>query len=449
MLDPSLQRSSKIPPEEQEPNVAAGRAETPLRVTLPAGAGVWTPAKRILFRFVATYVVLYFFPVPEDFLPGMRWLIAAWGKLFLSATPWVCRTVIGVSCEVPFTVYANGDTAGDYAALLLVAGTTVVITTIWSLADRRAAAYPRLYAAFRVYVRFVLAFLMLFYGVVKLLQGQFGPISLHELVTPLGELDPMSLMWVFMGYSKSYTFFAGALETLSGVLLYFRRTTLLGASLAMAVMTNVVVMDFSYHVFVRLFSMHLLFLAIVLVAPDAGRLFDFFVRHRPTTPADEWRAFPPRFDKVALGAKVFVAGWAFWHSTSSAVEQVRIWGDDAPKHLLFGIYDVESFDANGESVPALTTDGQRWRRLIIEAQGRASVIKMNDARRGITCDTQRKTCTLTEVGGVKIEFTYDQPEGDRLVMQGKVGDDALVVHLKRVDESSFPLLRKKFRWINP
>jgi hypothetical protein len=74
---------------------------------------------------------------------------------------------------------------------------------------------------------------------------------------------------------------------------------------------------------------------------------------------------------------------------------------------------------------------------------------MDDARRGIACDAKRKTCTLTEAGGVKIEFTYDQPERERLVMQGTVGEEALVIQLKRVDETTFPLLRKKFRWINP
>lgn len=186
----------------------------------------------------------------------------------------------------------------------------------------------------------------------------------------------------------------------------------------------------------------------MLTAHDAGRLFDFFVRHRPTTPSKEIRAIPARFGKVALFAKVSVASWTIWHSTSSAVEQIRTWGDDAPKHPLFGIYDVESFVANGETVPPLMTDGRRWRRLIVGAHGWSSVIKMDDARRGITCDAKQKTCSPTEAGGAKIEFTYDQPERDRLLMQSTAGD-TVVIHLKRFDESRFPLLSKKFRWINP
>jgi len=426
----------------------ASATQIAARVQAAAGPAPWTPIERILFRWVSIYVVLYFSPVPEEFLPGTRWLTTAWGKLFLGATPWVCNTVLGVPCEAPAAAYANGDTAADYGAILLVGAATAVIATIWSIADRRATAYPRLQAAFRVYVRFMLAFFMLLYGVVKVFSGQFLSPALHDLVAPLGELDPMGLMWTFMGYSKPYTVFAGALETLSGILLYFRRTTLLGASLAGAVMANVVVMDFSYHVPVRLLSMHFLLLAIVLVAPDAGRLFDFFVGNRPTKPSEEGRAIPARLAKVALGAKVFAASWAFWHSTSSAVEQLRTWGEDAPKHALSGIYDVESFAANGETLPPLATDGRRWRRLIIEPHGWALVIKMNDARHRIACDTERKTCTLAEAADAKIEFTYDQPERDLLVLEGTAGNEALAVHLKRFDESTFPLLRRKFSWIN-
>src|SRR5688500_8569920 len=137
MLNPSLQPPSKIAPEQRGP--------TPARVQPPSGRRVWTPLERILFRFVSIHVVVYFFPVPEDFLPGASWLVAVWAKIFLRAVPWVCRTALDVSCVAPAAAYANGDTAADYAALLLVAVTTIVITTIWSIADRRATAYPRLY----------------------------------------------------------------------------------------------------------------------------------------------------------------------------------------------------------------------------------------------------------------------------------------------------------------
>jgi hypothetical protein len=81
------------------------------------------------------------------------------------------------------------------------------------------------------------------YGVVKLFQGQFSAPSLEALTTPLGELPPMRLLWLFMGYSKPYIFFGGFLETAGGLLLFFRRTALLGALMVAAVMLNVVMLN--------------------------------------------------------------------------------------------------------------------------------------------------------------------------------------------------------------
>ena len=45
---------------------------------------------------------------------------------------------------------------------------------------------------------------------------------------------------------------------------------------------------------------------------------------------------------------------------------------------LYGIYDVESFTSNGALLPPLLTDAKRWRTVIIERSGMASIRLMND-----------------------------------------------------------------------
>ncbi|MET0594991.1 MAG: hypothetical protein ABW133_19990 [Polyangiaceae bacterium] len=399
----------------------------------------WTSWERVLFRFVFVYFVVYFFPLPEGFFPGIDVLGDIWGRIFLRGTPWICKAIFGVACQQPEGAYANGDNAGDYAALFFVAATTVVITVIWSIADRRARSYPRLYELFRVYVRFSLAFLMLMYGVVKLMKGQFGFPRLEEIARPLGELTPMGLMWTFMGYSTPYTFFGGLLETTSGLLLYFRRTTLLGACIAAGVMTNVVVMNFSYQVFVRLFSTHILLLAIVLLAPDGKRLFEFFVRSRATAPARDPSFIAPRWKKPALGLKVLLMAWAIGLSTYRAVDQIRQFGDNLPKHALYGIYDVESFALAGEALPPLLTDRRRWRRMIVEQDGRGGVWSMDDARRPIDCAKSSGSCILS-AKSAESAFTYERADGDRLVLSGKLGEEDVAIRLKKLDLATLPIL---------
>jgi len=74
----------------------------------------------------------------------------------------------------------------------------------------------------------------------------------------------------FMGASTPYNVFTGASEMLAGVLLFFPTTTLLGALLAMAVMTQVVALNFCYDVPVKLFSTHLLAESISSPRPMPG-----------------------------------------------------------------------------------------------------------------------------------------------------------------------------------
>ena len=109
----------------------------------------------------------------------------------------------------------------------------------------------------------------------------------------------MGLVWTFMAASPAYTFFSGIAEVMGGVLLLFRRTTLLGGLVSIGVMLNVVMLNFCYDVPVKLFSFHLMFMGVVLIVPDAKRLFGLLVLNRATEPAS---LQPPYTGKVTIWA---------------------------------------------------------------------------------------------------------------------------------------------------
>src|SRR4030095_7643936 len=96
------------------------------------------------------------------------------------------------------------------------------------------------------------------YGMIKVFRGQFPSPSPGRLIETYGDSSPMGLMWNFMGYSSAYVIFAGVSESLGALLLFFRRTTTLGALVLTAVMTNVVAMNLCFDVCVKLGSMNYL-----------------------------------------------------------------------------------------------------------------------------------------------------------------------------------------------
>src|SRR5262249_26281175 len=147
--------------------------------------------------------------------------------------------------------------------------------------------YTRLYTWLRVTVCFYLAATMIIYGMAKVIPNQFGVLAPDVLTTMVGELSRMEMLWTFMAASPSYTIFTGAAEVLGGLLLTCRRTRLLGALLVIAVMVNVVMLNFCYDVPVKMQASHLLAMTLFVAAADLKRLIDFFVLGRSPQPASE------------------------------------------------------------------------------------------------------------------------------------------------------------------
>jgi len=215
--------------------------------------------------------------------------------MWFAAASWLCTHVLHLSPTVSVAApYTLADNVIGYVELLCFIVLAALAAIVWTLLDRKRTEYRTLHEWLRIYVRYALAFAMLGYGMDKVFALQFnwsmpGPGRLAE---PLGNYSPFALLWTFMGYSTPYTIFTGVGEVIGGVLLFFRRTTTLGALIISGVMANVVALNFSYDVGVKIFSSLLLFLAMFLLVPDLRRLMDFFVLNRPTPAANMDGRFP-------------------------------------------------------------------------------------------------------------------------------------------------------------
>jgi hypothetical protein len=95
---------------------------------------------------------------------------------------------------------------------------------------------------FRIYV---FTFLNI-YAIGKLLGGQFytpETIPEHVSSTSLGSASNFDLAWTFMGRSYGYILFIGISQMLGSCLLLFNKTKLLGATMLIPIMVNIIVFD--------------------------------------------------------------------------------------------------------------------------------------------------------------------------------------------------------------
>jgi hypothetical protein len=195
-------------------------------------------------------------------------------------TPWVSDALLGVEVHVPTEPTDSGDALFPYCTSFAYLVLAVVVAAVWtSISEtwRMATArprptYDRLHALLCFVLRFHLMYMMLVYGGIKIWCAQFPPISDAQLEGKYGDSSPMGVLWRFMQASQPYTSATGIIEFTCGVLLIWRRTTLLGALCAAGATFQVFRLNMSYDVPVKLMSGHWLLMALTLIAPDAGRL---------------------------------------------------------------------------------------------------------------------------------------------------------------------------------
>jgi len=409
---------------------------------------VWPLLKRILFRFAVAFFVLINFPFPFDFFP--------WGRLepiltAISDAP-VHLAARWLHVSVAIRPNGSGDTTYSWVNLLCVTVIAVSITLIWSIVDRRPRNYDRGWIVFRIYLRFVLAAAMLSYGIAKVFPSQFPAPLLDRLMQRFGDASPMGLLWTFMGSSVAYNVFSGSAEVLGGLLLTTRRTTLLGALVSAGALVNIVMLNFAYDVPVKIYSSQLLAMAIVIALPDIPRLFDFFVRHRPVTPAPLPRLTRSRAAEVAgIVVRTLVVAAYVVFSIREVRENMRIFSGPASRSPLYGIWRVDDFQVDGREIPA-GADLTRWRRLIFDIRTTATVQTMDDASRRLRAqfDEKKRTLTLSRRNEPAWDgvLTYTRPDPNTLTMDGTLGGHQVHALCHSEPIPKFLLTNRGFHWVN-
>ena len=416
--------------------------------------GRWPPLARAVFRFLFVYAAIYFLSQWLFLLPGLR-IAAGW---YSSAERWidlrVGRFLLGADAPIDLHTLGtgSGDTMLDYLSFAWQSSIALLAALAWTVLDRGRLEYDTLHQWLRVYVRYALAAIMFGYGFAKVFfPGQFAHPTLDRLIEPIGHSSPMGLLWTFMGYSQPYTVFTGAVECLGGLLLLSQRTTTLGALIVAAAMGNVAMLNFSYDVPVKLYSSHLFVFAVLLLAPDASRLVRVFFTNRSVGAARMREPFVSSWSRRASAA----AKWALialmaWQNLWPRVTTLQ----QPPRQPVsyYGIYEVESFAANGEARAATPMDARRWRRVIINETGGLSVQTMDDAtvRYRTKKDPNNHTYELSTIFSPydKTVLTYSEPAPDRLVLDGKYAGETIAVTLWKTPMPRFLLNERGFHWIS-
>lgn len=414
----------------------------------------WSLPKKIGFRFIFLFFLLYIAIHNNGAFPF-------WGILFEYPTeglekliPWIGKHILGISYEITVMPTGSGDTTYDYVALFTIFVTAFLGTLTWSIVDRARRNYDTLYYWLTVAIRFYVGLMLIQYGLIKVIKLQFPSPGLYRLAQNYGDSSPMGLAWTFLGFSNGYNVFMGIAEV-SAILLLFRRTLTIGAFITLMTTANVMAVNYFYDIPVKILSTALVTMSLFLLLNNAKQLWMFFLTGEAVSlPVIKAHDLKKRWLKITkMAFKALIIGYALIYGIIDLQESRKLYGDQAPKPKLYGLYNVDLFVVNNDTLPPLTTDSLRWRQLVIEWDGYAKVRHMADNSSSFytkmdSTASQKIDFTLRKDSTIKYSFDYAEPDSNTFTMSGVSQGDTFSIFMTRKGLDNYRLMNRGFHWIS-
>ena len=416
----------------------------------------WSRAKCVAFRFCFLYFGLYVLVTQMlgGLLAFLRWDIPPLQDVppLKNLVTWTAIHVFGVTRPLVITGSGSGDKTFDWIAASCLLAVSLTATVIWSVLDRNRRNFVTAHKWFHLFLRFATGSTMLAYGMVKAFPLQMPAPYLTRLLEPFGNFSPMGVLWTSIGASPAYERFAGSAELAAAICLFIPNLSLVGALVLLADSVQIFSLNMTYDVPVKLFSFHLILMALVLLAPDARRLWNVLVLDRPAPPATHRSLFAgSRARQISAVAQIAFGACLIAMNVSSARRSWQTYGGGAPKPALYGIWDVESMTIDGVERAPLINDYDRWRRVIVQNANALIFQRMDSTFMFFPAKTDdvAKTITLTMPGDSKgiARFAFDRGDRSRMSMTGEMDGRKIRIALHLFDHSKLPLLNRGFNWV--
>lgn len=350
---------------------------------------------------------------------------------------WVGQHIFQISTDFERLNNGSGDTIFDNVLLMILIIFSIIGTLIWSLVAKKDAQYERLNDFLRIGVRYYIGGMMIIYGVDKFFKTQFPYPDLFFLTTPLGDFTPKSLAWSFLGHSYLYNIFMGFAE-LSCTLLLFRRTASLGAIIAFMVSLNVMIINYSFDVPVKMVSTALVLMSAFLMFNDVPKLLALFFKGESVSlqPAyvpvytGKWKTI-----RIVLKSLFIISTVGF-----VMAEDISFKRDLNQKHAMYGYYAVDSLN---------TSTTQPFDKIIINNAHSVRVLKDENLQHfSMKTDSSDHLLYLTSraTGDTAYSFGYRYDTAGVLILS-KDGQQ-WKYQRKYNDAAAFKLNQQPFEWVS-
>ncbi|MFT5513114.1 MAG: hypothetical protein ACI8SE_001514 [Bacteroidia bacterium] len=320
------------------------------------------------------------------------------------------------------------DSKSMYLLVLLLACLSFISTSVAHIFKLKVSAKTVYWL--RTIIKYYIAYQLLHYGFNKMFKWQFFLPEPNVVYAQLGTISKDLLYWSAIGSSYWYTVIAGCLEVVAGFLLFFRKTQKAGLMLALVLFSNIVLVNFTFNISVKLFSLFLLFATFILFSQYLNQ-FLAFLFNRQVRPINNYQPdFKTTSTLYSITKSIVVlllvldSLWLYGKTSN--------WNDDIQSRpLLHGAYETSLNQIND------------WAAVYVNRKG--YLISENQA--GLKVDFQLAYDTTNHFlsldrPGQSLILQYDD-SNQKVVLTDSEGDSIV---LKKLPYTDLPLFQKSFDW---
>jgi hypothetical protein len=328
-----------------------------------------------------------------------------------------------------------GDRPEVLAQLPYSIGAAFVLAIVgMSIEQKNNLTGKKLHHAALWFVRYYLAYIIIGYGAAKMIDLQFHN-PLVNLDIRLGDVPAMSMVWAFFGYSYPYNAFLGISQIGASLLLFNRRTATLGACIMVAILSNIVVVNFCYDICVKLFSSTYLAMAFYILSYDALRFWKLFITNQAIEAKPKAALFSDKFpQKWVFAANTLVALLLVGHQLNLILGHIN--SPATIKPPTYGAWDIQRVQV-GDFIDEIKPDSVRWRRMFFDE---GNFVNINSeygtvANFTTTYNPDNNQVELRSAEDPNQVWTgkYEiQKDGNNMIFRGLNGSDSIFINLRKI-----------------
>jgi hypothetical protein len=398
------------------------------------------------FPYFSTWLSIVVFAgivfIPFDF-DLIKFQLVFTDLIFGAPIQWIGDTFFGMFL---YDTKIYSDSVSMYILMLTLIVLAIFIT-IGIRMFKRATIYADAIFAYTYRLGiYYLALQLLHYGLDKVFKAQFYLPEPNILYTPLGQVSKDLLYWSSMGTSYGYNIFIGSVEVIAALLLLFKRTRLIGILLGIACMVQIVAINFSFDISVKLYSSFLLVIACFLIIPYIQSISAFLLKQQlvpvQTIPDIKFvkKAFPVMF------LKALIIGLIFIEASFPYVKTLNFNDDTVARPFLHGAYEVKSVSAPSDS---LAVNQFPIKRFFIHRNGYLIFQNQQDEMQdfNFTYDTIAKVFLVKNYQGQETLLRYQYQTKDSILsLQYFLNDKEYRLQGKSQKWQQMPAVRHSFHW---